>query len=188
MTDTTVIDLRNAIFDRLTAPAFTYKYTLSRKTPLPTLQATQLPALSVFILGGDGGPDGDPNAGDIRLINDETIAVSVARGLDDPAVLEGNMDAELEAIKTTLFTDPTFVKFGDGFFFEALIRTRRRWLFPREGDEYRIELQYEMTFRKRERFEVVILDDYLKTTLTTRPAGAGIHAPAITTVIDEAQV
>lgn len=187
MTDTTVIDLRNAIFDRLTAVSFAYQYSLARKTPMPTLQAEQLPALSVFILGGDGAPDGDPNVGDIRLINDEVIAVSVTRALADPVALEGNMDAELEAIKATLFTDPTFVKFGDGFFFESLLRTRRRWLFPREGDEYRIELQYEMTFRKRERFEPVVNDAYLKTTLTTRPAGKDDKTPAITTVIDLAQ-
>lgn len=186
MTETTVIDLRNAIFTRLTADAFAFKYATARKTPLPTLQAAQLPALSVFILGGDGGPDGDPNVGEIRLINDETIAISVMRGLEDPAVLEGNMDAELESIKNWLFCDPTFVFFGDGFFFESLIRTRRRWRFPQHGDEYRIELQYEMTFRKRERFEPNVTGDYERTTLTTRPLGHDTNTPAITTVIDQA--
>jgi hypothetical protein len=189
VTDTTVIDLRNAIFDRLTADAFPYAsdYVTTRKTPLPSLQSDQLPALSVFILGGDASPDGDGNVANIRLVNDETIAISIARGLDDPAVLEGNIDAELEAIKTTLFTDPTFVRFGDGFLFEALVRTRRRWLFPRDGDEYRIELQYELTFRKREIFEPIIGDAFERATLTTRQAGADPNSPAITTVVLEAQ-
>ncbi len=187
MTDTTVVDLRNAIYDRLTAPALAYSYATKRKTPLPTLQSAQLPALSVFVLGGESVPDGDGNTAEIRLINDETIAIAIARGLDDPAVLEGAMDAELEWVKTTLFTDPTFVKFGDGFFFESLVRARRRWFFPKEGDEYRIELQYELTFRKREIFEPVIGDAFEKVTLTTRPLGKDANTPAITTVIEEAQ-
>lgn len=183
MTDTTVIDLRNAIYDRIQDPGI---YVLQRKTPMPTLQSSQLPALSVFILSGRGSPDGDANTGDIRLINDETIAISIARRLDDPVLAEGRIDVELEEIKNKLFTDPTFVFFGGGFFFEALISTNRRWGFPKEGDGYFIELQFEMTFRRRQRFEPVIPDDYKKTTLTTRPLGKDANTPSITTVIDEA--
>jgi hypothetical protein len=186
MTPATLIDLRNAIFDRVTVVPG-YSYTTKRKTPLPTLADNQLPSISVCILGGEGSPDGDANTGNVRLINNDVIALSIVRGMSDPAILEGNIDAELEVLKTALFTDPTFVRFGDGFFFEALMATRRRWLFPQNGDEYFIELRYEMTFRTRESFEVVIPDAYEKTTLTTRPAGTGANTPAVTVEIDEAQ-
>jgi hypothetical protein len=186
VTDKTLIDLRNAIYDRVTAVSG-YTYTTTRKTPLPTLSSKLLPALAVFILGGDGQPDGDANVGNIRLINDDTVALSIVRGMDDPATLEGNIEAELQVLKNALFTDPTFVHFNNDFFFEALMRTRRRWLFPQNGDEYYIELRFEMTFRTRETFDPVIADTYQKTILTTRPAGKDIHTPAIVTEIDLAQ-
>ncbi len=187
MAETSILELRNAIYDRLASGVSSYTYETTRKTPLPTLQAEQLPALSVYILEGDGRPDGEGNTGVVRLIEEDTIAVSIVRGLADTVALEGNMDAEYEAIRDKLFTDPTFVRFGDGMFFESLERTRRRWLFPQHGDEYRIELQYAMTFRRRSVFEPVIVDDYHKTILTTRPAGKDDKAPAITTVFDQAQ-
>lgn len=183
MVGATVVDLRDAIYDRIQDPGV---YATQRKTPVPTLQADRLPALSVFILGGSGSPDGDANVGDVRLINDETIAISIARRTDDPVVAEGKIDAELDGIKAKLFTDPTFVHFGNDAFFESLVGTRRRWIFPRDGDSYFIELQFEMTFRKRERFEPVVEDDYKKTTLTTRQLGKSADTPAITTVVDEA--
>lgn len=183
MTEKTLIDLRDAIFDRIKNPAV---YKIQRKTPMPTLQSTQLPALGIFILGGQGQPDGDANVGNIRLINDDTLAISIVRGMEDPVALEGAMDGELEAFKVKLFTDRTFVTFGDGYFFEALLSTRRRWLFPPAGDQYLIELRYEMTFRKREGFDPIIPDDYEKTVLTTRPLGHDDKTPAITTVIDSA--
>jgi hypothetical protein len=183
----TVLDLRNAILERLTAPSFGYVYALARKTPLPTLQADQLPALSVFILDGDSSPDGDGNSGVIRFITDETIAVSVVRALEDPVVLEGNIDVELEAVKSALFTDPSFTRFWGNYLFESITRIRRRWSFPREGDEYRVELRYEMTFRKREQFEPVIADDFAGAVLTVRQAGSDPDAPSLTVKVIETQ-
>lgn len=182
-----VIDLRNAIFDRLTAPGGTFAYRLARKTPLPTLPSDALPALSVFILDGDASPDGDGNTGDLRFVVDETIAISVVRALADTNVLEGNIDAELEAMKERLFTDPTFVRHFNEYIFESIPRIRRRWFFPKEGDEYRIELRYELTFRKRERFTPVIVDDFDKATLKVQQAGSDPQAPTLTVVVAESQ-
>lgn len=100
--------IRDAILDRLSALG---GYTTKRKTPVPQLQPEQLPALSVFVLAGRAAPDGDENAGEVRLIWDETIGISVARGFADTATLEGQIQAEVDAILNALLTDPTFVRF-----------------------------------------------------------------------------
>lgn len=183
----TIVDLRDAIFDRLTTPAFPFQYATVRKTPLPTLQADALPSLSVLILDSDSTPDGDPNIGDIRFVVDTTIAISVVRGLADVAVLEGDIDRELETMKATLFEDPSFTSFWNTYLFESIPRVRRRWYFPTNGDEYRIELRYEITFRKRERFQPLIVDDFNTATLTVRQAGSDPNAPGLTVVVAEAQ-
>lgn len=183
MIDTTLVDLRNAIYDRVQDPA-TYK--TQRKTPLPTLSSAQMPALSVFILGGIGSPDGDANAGNVRMINEETIAISAVRGMEDVEALEVEVESELEVMKTKLFTDPTFVQFYQPYF-EGIVRTSRRWLFPQNGDQYVIELRYEMTFRRREIFDIVVTDAFEHLKLTTRPAGKDVNTPAITVEVDPAQ-
>lgn len=100
--------LRDAIYDRLAGlPGFA----TARKQRWPQLQPAQLPALSVFILGGRSTPHGDDNAGELRFDTDQTIAISVARGFDMAGSLEDAIDADLAAIKARLFTDPSFVHF-----------------------------------------------------------------------------
>jgi hypothetical protein len=183
----TVIDLRNAIFDRLTAVGFSYSYATARKAPLPTLQADQLPALGVYVLDGDATPDGDGNVGELRFVDDDTIAISVVRGGAMPAALEVDMAVEYLAIQAALFCDATFTAFGPDALFESIPRQRRRWLFPAQGDEYRIELRYEITFRRRTRFEPVITDDFKEADLIVRQAGSDPDAPALQVKIIEAQ-
>ena len=184
----TVVDLRNAIYDRLTAAGFAYQYATTRKTPLPTLQAEQLPALGVYVLDGDSSPDGDGNEGDLRFIDDDTIAISVVRGgLALPPDLEIDMAAEYLAIRAALFCDADFTAFGPDMLFESVPRQRRRWLFPAQGDEYRIELRYEITFRRRSRFEPVIMDDFTKADLVVRQAGSDPAAPPLRVTVIEAQ-
>ena len=183
----TVVDLRNAIYDRLTAAVFAYQYKTTRKTPLPTLQEEQLPALGVYVLDGDFVLDGDGNEGDLRFIDDDTIAISVVRAGDMPPDLEIDMAAEFLAIRDALFCDAEFTAFGPEMLFESVPRQRRRWLFPSQGDQYWIELRYEITFRRRSRFEPVIMDDFTKAELVVRQAGSDPDAPPLRVTVIEAQ-
>lgn len=108
-TVTTAAAIRDAIYDRLQSG-----YVLSRKTPFPQLQPENLPALSVFVLQGRFVPDGEANVAEPRFTKEDTIAISIARGFEDPVVLEGAIDAEVDLILTNLLCDPTFVRFSGG--------------------------------------------------------------------------
>lgn len=163
---TAAISLRDAIYAKLA----TYgEYTTRRKVPVPQLQVEQLPALSIFILTGRDTPDGDGNAGPIALVNEDTIAISVARGFEDPVSLEGALHTELDDIKTRLLTDADFTKMGSGALFEAITAVNRRWVFPQQGEAYFAEMRIEITFVTREVFEPVVDDDLDGITLKGRP-------------------
>lgn len=101
--------IRDAIFARLTAGEHPYQTTA--KVPLPQRQTDRLPALAVMVSHGTATADGDDNAGAPSFIDSDTIAISIARGFDDPQTLEGHLDRALDAILQGLLTDPTFVRF-----------------------------------------------------------------------------
>lgn len=163
-----VIALRDAIAARLHIPAAGYK-TL-RKTIVPQLQPDQLPALTVIVADGSATPDGDGNAGEPRFVEDDTIGISVTRAVEDPAVADGEIAAEVERIKDRLFTDPSFVNFGPDSLFESIVSIKRRWLFPPAGETYWVELRLEITFRGRTFYPPAVPDDYRELGVTYAPA------------------
>lgn len=179
-----VIALRDAILARIGGPTSGYKTV--RKTLVPQLQPAGLPALTVVVMDGDATPDGDGNAGEPRFVEDDTIGISVARATNDPAVADGEIAAEVEAIKDRLFTDPTFVNFGAAALFESIPRIRRRWLFPTAGEAYFVELRLEITFRGRTSYPPVVPDDYTTLGVTYAPADqvadAGVPAEERSTI------
>src|SRR5579885_1488499 len=87
--------LRDAVYQRV---ATLTGFTTIRRVPLPTLMATDLPALTVLVLSEPSRPDGDPNTGTIRFIKEPVIGISVTRAFDDPLYLQGACDADLDAI------------------------------------------------------------------------------------------
>ncbi|RAI34767.1 hypothetical protein [Rhodoplanes roseus] len=163
-----VIALRDAIVSRIAVPADRYKTV--RRTLVPQLQPDQLPALTVIVADGESSPDGDGNAGEPRFVEDDTIGIAVTRAVDDTAVAEGAIAAEIEAIKDRLFTDPTFVNFGPGSLFESIVKVKRRWLFPPAGETYFVELRLEITFRGRTSYPPVVRDDYRELAVTYAPS------------------
>lgn len=169
-------EIRDAIIARL--GDITGKYKKVRKTPVPPLQPDQVPALLVFVMDCVGSPDGDGNAGPIAFLQSDTIAISVVRGFDDPEVLEGALDAEVDDIKTRLLTDPYFTQAGPSALWESIATINRRWYFPKSGETYFAELRLEITFRSREVFEPAIVDDFHGVSMTARPL-ANPNAPLI---------
>lgn len=73
-----------------------------------------------------------------------------------------------------------------GELFEGVTQITRRNYWPANGETYFAEVRLEMTFQVRVSYPPVVEDDYLGMRLTTHQLGAGVDAPAIITVIDQA--
>ena len=168
--------IREAVHTRL---AGLPGYASRNRTPVPQIQVEDLPALSVFIMGERLTPDGDDNAGTLDFESSVTLGVSVVRGFADPAVLDGSIDADVDAIEARLLTDPTFARFGQDALFEAVTGLTRRRLYPQDGETYLAELRLEITFRTRVTFEPAIADDFARLDVTARQLGRPTTSPPI---------
>lgn len=149
--------IRDAVFNFF-SPLSPSVYKLARKVGMPTLQPDQLPAISVFELAEDAPPLGLPNMGPIAYKNDTTIAISVARGFEDPIYLQGGLEQDVQFIKTTLLTNAQFTRRWYGALFESIPSYRVRWVYGAEGEAYFGELRLEMVFRFPEPFVPEITD------------------------------
>lgn len=154
-----------------------------RRQPRPQIQDGDLPALYVVIVDETESPEDEANAGPPRFIAETTIGISVVTGNDTPASLDEGLDDTVARIRRTLLTDPTFVRKRDALF-EAIMKVKRGRLFPQDGAGYRAEGRLEITFAYRTAYEPEIPDDYRKTVLTARLAGAGDGTPTQTVVVD----
>jgi hypothetical protein len=147
--------IRDAAFTRaITAGT----YTTTRKVDMPTLNGADCPALSVFFVGEDMRPDGDANVAVPRFISIATIGISVLRGFDDPVVIDGLIDTDVDAILDALLRDPTFVGMppvGTGLF-EGVTRVRRRRVFAQQAEAYFVETRLELDFEYRAYFDPII--------------------------------
>lgn len=99
--------IREAIIQRITIT----DYKIVRRTPVPQLQPDKLPALSIYIMQTAGTSDGDDNAAEPRIVSQDTIGISVARGFEDTVTMEGRLDLEVASIQDKLLSDPSFVRF-----------------------------------------------------------------------------
>lgn len=192
---TAAIKLRDAICQRLVGLS---GYKTLTKVYVPQLQPDQLPAISCHIVQSTSQADGDGNAGALEFVTSVVIAISITRGFEDPIFLDGRVDSDLYNIADSLFTDPSFVKFGDTDsdgdgdddddpLFESVEQITSRRLFPQTGETYFAEARLEITFKVREGYEPVIPDDYLGMDITARPLGKDEYTPAITLKIDQTQ-
>jgi hypothetical protein len=177
------IRLREAVIERLSLASVFEPFGKIRRTIMPQAQPDDMPLLSVFIMGERSIRDGE---GYPQFETTITIACSVVRGFDDPAVLDGIIDEDVNLIENTLLTDPSFIIKGPDAYFESIESMTRRRLYPQGGETYFSELRLEMEFLTRVDFRPVVPDDYRKTVVTTRPIGEDTNTPGITVVFDEA--
>jgi hypothetical protein len=174
--------IREAIIERLSdLPG--YK-ALPRRVPLPQLQPSDLPRLSVFIMGERLTPDGDANEGDIRFVSEITIGISDMRGFATPDVLEGQNDTAVDMIEARLLCDPEFTEMDPDGLFEAVTGITRQRVYPQDGETYFAELRLQMVFQKRVEFAPEILDTLRRVAVTTRPASSTDDVPPIKTRIN----
>ena len=157
------------------------------RTQMPTFQPTDLPLAQVFVMAETLEPDGDENVGAPAFKASAIIAVSVVRGFDDPAALDGSIDADCDAVEAALLENPGFVRHGKDALFEGVSRIQRRRLFPKDGETYFAELRLELTFDYRVLFEPKVDDDYTGADVTVRAQGASPKAPYTKFTIDPPQ-
>lgn len=109
---TPALAIRDALFQRLDGwPG----YTEFKRSPHVTVQPDKLPSLAVYLMGETMRADGDANAAEPKFISDVVIAISVLRKSGDATVIEGELDADADAIEASLLSDMTFVHFGGAY-------------------------------------------------------------------------
>src|ERR1700676_4705677 len=108
--------------------------------------------MSVFLLAEDAPPLGLPNMGPIAYKNDTTIAISVARGFEDPIYLQGGLEQDVRFIKDTLLRNAQFTRRWYEALFESIPFYKVRWIYSPDGEAYFGELRLEMVFRFPEVF------------------------------------
>jgi hypothetical protein len=149
MSSTITTYIRDAMYDRLLAAKIA-QWKVTRKSPIPTLQIGDLPALGVFIMRENYQPDGDSNVGPPRYIVDAVISVAVIDLASKPDVLEGSVDARVDTVLNTLLQDGSFIdlRWTDGKpILDSVPAIVRSYQFPQIGESYTIECRLQMTFR-----------------------------------------
>jgi len=173
---TAAFEIREAIIERL-ADVPGYK-TLPRRVPLPQQQPSDLPQLSVFIMGERLTPEGDAGASAPSFVAEITIGISDMRGFATPLVLDGQNDTVVDMIEERLLCDPSFTTKGPEALFEAVTGITRRRVYPQDGETYFAELRLEMTFRVRVDFPPFVPDAFLDMAVTLkRPGHPGAPEP-----------
>ncbi|MCX4195106.1 hypothetical protein OMR07_05585 [Methylobacterium organophilum] len=171
-------DIREAIIERLSdLPG--YK-ALPRRVPLPQLQPSDLPRLSVFIMGERLTPRGDAGASAPSFTCEITIGISDMRGFAATDVIDGQNDAAVDAIEERLLCDPSFTQKGPDALFEAVTGITRERRYPQDGETYFAELRLTMTFRVGFDYPPIVPDRFKDMAVTAkRPGHPGAPEPTI---------
>ncbi len=163
--------IRNVFFDAVSRDPFFAGFT-RKKTKMLAVQRQQLPYLGVYIVDDVMVPDGDANAGEVRLSHTLRIGYSVMVENNNPDIAEQQIDMALKRIQSVL-CDPYIMNVLDTYNpeleignpdntkIESITRATRRHLFGSAGlnnETPWAELQYEQSCFYRENFPPVIVD------------------------------
>jgi hypothetical protein len=150
-TQSQTLDIRDAMYNIVTADAFFAGYTF-RKTKMLPVQTDLIPYLGVYIVDETMVPDGDANAGCIRFNHTSRIGFSVVQANNNPVALEKGIDAAHLKIMSLLWTDIKLMNVlinnnPEGVGIEGVVRGSRRHIFGSTGlnnETPFAELQYEV--------------------------------------------
>lgn len=148
--------IRNQAYARLTTGAISSNWVSTHKSPIPTRQGDQLPALGVYLMGEVLTPDGDANVSVPRFVSDVVLGISVLHLAENPEALDGKLDTLVDLIEDTLLQDISFVslKGEDGKdVIESFPQIQRRYSYPQNGESYYAEVRLQITVRFRCYFE-----------------------------------
>ena len=172
--NTFALDIRDAMFDILTADQYFYAYKFNKTRMLP-VQVEDIPSLGVYIVDEIMIPDGDANAGYIRFSHSARIGFSIVHADSDPDALEKGIDAAYLRLMSDLWTNPylsnVLAKHNpEGVGMESVVRGSRRHVFGNTGANNETpfgELQYEVTCFARSEWYPDITDTLDEIDVTT---------------------
>ncbi len=169
-----------AIRDRMFALAQTLPgYTKFRKVPVRQISVADCPCVSVITAEEDATADGDVTAGPPHFVHEASYHLSVLRTLTDPLTLDGQIDADLDALQNLILRDVTL----NGMI-EGVASMRRSRAYPQDGEAYFVELRFEITVQFRSLWNPVIPDAFTGLDVDSRPPGATDWSPYIPLTID----
>jgi hypothetical protein len=142
--------VRDGILDRIkvmpffTNPAIVPPFTYTKNRAMQ-IQPQSLPLCGVYFLQESGTPEGDANAGEVRFSTSVRLGFTVIIVNNDMEAAEYTLDLAFEAIRTGLFTDPTFYN-NDDFQIEGFTFGIRKHNFGSqlENETPLAELQWEL--------------------------------------------
>lgn len=154
----TLVDIRDAVYNVVTPDAFFSGWTL-RKTKMLPVQPALIPYLGIYIVDEVMVPDGDANAGCIRFSHTGRIGFSIIQKNNDQDVLEQAIDQAYWKVMSLMWTDLHLMNVlvnnnPESVGIESAVRGTRRHLFGSSGTNNETpwgELQYELnTFCRTE--------------------------------------
>jgi hypothetical protein len=162
---TFTLDIRDAMYNIVTADPYFAGYTF-RKTKMLPVQTGLIPYLGVYIVDELMVPDGDGNAGCIRFNHTSRIGFSVVEVNSDQAALERRIDADYLKIMSLLWTDIKLMNVlnnnnPEGVGIESVVRGSRKHVFGSTGlnnETPFAELQYEVSCFNRSEWYPDITD------------------------------
>lgn len=169
MSGTPATYIRDQVYTRI-EKLFAWKSKV--KVPTVTTQGDQFPRLGVYLVRETENPDGDANVGPPRYIDEVVIAISVMDAMYKPEVLEGSVDAMIDAIKNKLLQDITFVSLKNEqgqFMLDSIPNISRTYQFPNNGETYYIECRLQMTFRFNVQYEPITPNAFKTLAVDARP-------------------
>lgn len=125
----------NEIYNRLSTSAFFSAYPCKRIVEaLPIEAGLQIPFIGVYQPEENYGPDGDWNAGDIRIFHTVPIGIQIVLKDNDSVKLLEKLDAAYQFCMTRILTDDSFTNLWrttmpEGTKFEGIIEggVKERW-------------------------------------------------------------
>lgn len=146
-----LLDIRDAMFNVVTGDAYFSGWTLRTNKMLP-VQPGLLPYLGIYIVDEVMAPDGDANAGCIRFSHTGRIGFSIIQANNDSMALEKMIDASFWKVMSLLWTDQHLTNVlinsnPEGVGIESAVRATRRHVFGANGTNNETpfaEVQYEV--------------------------------------------
>lgn len=171
MTQTPALIVRDAIYDRVKAMPFFAGFTFAKNKML-RVQPAELPYCGVYLINELLLPEGDPNAGDIRLRDSARYGFSVVVVDNEGEEGETTLDQAFAEITTGLLCDTTLTGFNNKLL-QGITRGERMHVYGSvalDNETPVLELQFDMTADLGTAiFKPTIVDDFNTFHVDARP-------------------
>jgi hypothetical protein len=171
MTQTPALIVRDAIYDRVVAMPFFAGFTFAKNKML-RVQAQDLPYCGVYLVNELLVPEGDSNAGDIRLRDSARYGFSVIIQDNENEQGEETLDQAFAEITNGLLCDTTLTGFNRKLL-QGITRGERMHVYGSvalDNETPILELQFDMTADLGTAiFKPTITDDFLTLHVDARP-------------------